>query len=197
MAGQKAAGVDRAGRGGRAFAAAHRVTLRDLRRDDGELLDALFAGLSMRSRYLRFHSPIPRMTPGMRLALLDVDGRDRIALVAEADDGTPVGIARMIRDRGSPDEAEIAVTVVDAWHRRGIGRRLVVAVAERAMAVGVRRLSARVLPGNPAALGLFRAVFPVCFTRRDDDALVLVAVVGAGSTDWTITMDDILADLGC
>lgn len=172
------------------------IALRDMRPDEGDLLDALMSGLSPRSRYLRFHSPVPSLSAGMRRALLDIDGRDRVALVAEADDGTPVGIARTIRDRGRPDEAELAVAVIDAWHRRGIGRQLVTAVAERARTAGVRRLTARVLPENAAAVGLFRAVFPVCLTRRDDDALVLVAVLGRGGVDdWTITTDDILADL--
>lgn len=168
------------------------VTLRDLRPDEGDLLDVLMSGLSAQSRYLRFHTPIPALTPGMRRALLDVDGRDRVALVAECDDGTPVGIARVIRDQRRPAEAEIAVAVVDAWHRRGVGRRLVSAVAERAREVGVSRLIARVLPENVAATGLIRALFPVCLTRHDDDALVMVAALGE---DWTITADDILADL--
>lgn len=59
----------------------------------------------------------------------------------------------------------------------------------------MQRLTARVLPENNAARNLFRAVFPVCLTRRDDDALVLVAVLGGGVADWTITIDDVLADL--
>jgi GNAT superfamily N-acetyltransferase len=172
-----------------------RVTVRDLRRDEGDVLDALVAGLSPRSRYLRFHAPIPALSAGMRRVLLDVDGRDRIALVAEADDGTPVGIARMSRDRGFPGEAEIAVSTVDAWHRRGVARVLVTAVAERARAVGVRRLTARVLRENGAAIALFRSAFPVCLTRRDDDAVVLVALLGDGVDDWTVTTGDVFADL--
>lgn len=177
--------------------AARRITMRDLRPDDGDLLDTLWSGLSPQSRYLRFHSPVPVLGTGLRRVLLDVDGRDRVALVAEADDGTPVGIARTIRDRRNPDEAELAVAVVDEWHRRGVGRRLVAAVAARARSAGVERLTARVLPENAAALGLFRDAFPLHLTRRDDDAFVLVAVLGRrdGSEDWSITMDDILADL--
>lgn len=170
------------------------VTLRDLRPDDGDVLDALMSGLSPRSRYLRFHSPIPSLTGGMRRALLDVDGCDHLALVAEAADGTPVGIARSIRDRHRPDEAEIAVAVIDAWHHRGVGRTLATAVVERARLTGVQRMTARVLPENAAALGLLRSVFPACLTHRDDDALVLVGLLGPVD-DWSITMDDILGDL--
>lgn len=173
------------------------LVLRDLRPDEGDLLDALMAGLSSHSRYLRFHTPVPALTAGMRRALLDVDGRDRVALIAETADGAPVGIARTIRDRHRRTEAELAIAVVDAWHRRGVGRRLVTEVAERALATGVRRLTARVLPENTAALGLLRGAFPVCLVRPDDDALVLVAMLGDGdgADRWTITMDDILADL--
>jgi GNAT superfamily N-acetyltransferase len=174
------------------------VTLRDLRRDDSDLLDTIVAGLSPQSRYLRFHSPIPALSAGLRRVLLDVDGHDRIALVAETDDGTAVGIARVIRDPRRPEQGELAVEVVDAWHRRGVGRGLVAAVVERASAAGVRRLTARVLDENAAALGLFRSLFPISLTRRDDDALVLVALLaGTSGTDWTVTIDDILADLAC
>jgi GNAT superfamily N-acetyltransferase len=172
-----------------------RVVVRELRGDEGDLLDALMAGLSPRSRYLRFHVPLPALSADMRRVLLDVDGRDRIALVAEADDGAPVGIARVSRDRGSSGEAEIAVATVDAWHRRGVGRLLVTAVAARARAAGVRRLSARVLPENGAAIALFRSVFPVSLTRWDDGAVVLVALLGDGIDDWAVTMEDVFADL--
>lgn len=173
---------------------ADRVTLRDLRPDEGHVLDALMAGLSPRSRYLRFHTPVPTLTAGMRRALLGVDGHDHLALVAEAARGVPVGIARWIRDRHRRDEAEIAVAVVDAWHHRGVGRTLVTEAVERARSAGVARLTARVLPENAAALGLFRSAFPACLTHRDEDALVLVGLLGRAD-DWSITMDDILGDL--
>ena len=110
------------------------IHVRPLRRDEAELLDTVFAGLSPQSRHLRFHSPIPRLTAPVRRALLAVDGRDHVALVAVLARGEPVGIARLIRDRLRLDEAEIAFEVVDAWQRRGVGRLLLTALAERATA---------------------------------------------------------------
>lgn len=166
--------------------------VRDLRPDEGDVLDGLLAGMSLHSRYLRFHTPVRRLTASMRRSLLDVDGHDRIALVAEAPGCGPVGIARAVRDPARPDEAEVAFAVVDAWHRRGVARMLVTVLAERARAAGVRRLVARVLPENAGALGLLRALFPVVLTRPDEDALVLVAVL-AEPQDWTV--DDLLDDL--
>lgn len=168
-----------------------RITVRDLRRDEGSLLDDLVRRMSPHSRYLRFHAPLPGLTGAMRRALLDVDGHDHIAVVAEVD-GDPVGIARMIRDADAPAEAEVAIAVVDAWHRRGVGRQLVDALARRARHAGVVRLHANVLAGNAAALGLLRSAFGLCLTRRDGDLVHLVCML---EQDWDITMDDILADL--
>lgn len=169
------------------------ITIRNLRRDEGDLLDDLVARMSPRSRYLRFHAPVRALDDRMRRVLLDVDAHDHVALVAETDDGTPIGIARMIRDRHARSEAEVAYAVVDAWHRRGVGRRLLDALVHRAAAVGINRLHAYVLAGNDAALGLFRAVLGVVLTRSDGDAVHLVGLVG--DRGWEITMDDIMADL--
>ncbi|MDQ4116164.1 MAG: GNAT family N-acetyltransferase [Actinomycetota bacterium] len=169
------------------------ITIRALRPDEGDLLDDLVVRMSPRSRYLRFHSPVRALDDRMRRALLDVDAVDHVALVAETPDGTPVGIARMIRDRHARNEAEVAIAVVDAWHRRGVGRRLLDALVQRTSALGITRLHAYVLPGNDAALGLFRAVLGVVLTRPDEDAVHLVGLVG--DRDWEITTDDIMADL--
>ena len=80
------------------------VHVRPLRRDEAGVLDRVFAGLSPQSRHLRFHSPIPRLTAPVRRALLAVDGRDHVALVAVAR-GKPVGITRLIRDPRRSHEA--------------------------------------------------------------------------------------------
>jgi GNAT superfamily N-acetyltransferase len=168
------------------------ISVRPLRPDEGAVLDTVFAGLSPRSRYLRFHSPVRNLGPPMRVALLAVDGRDHVALVARSGRGEPVGIARLIRDRLRPDQGEVAFEVVDAWHRRGVGRLLLTALAEQAERLGVQRVLARVLPENTAALALLRSVFPVCLARRDRDATELVCLPSGG---WEVTMDDILDDL--
>jgi GNAT superfamily N-acetyltransferase len=168
------------------------ISVRPLRRDEGAVLDTVFASLSPRSRYLRFHSPVGHLGPPIRRALLAVDGWDHVALVALSGRGEPVGIARLIRDRLRPDEAEVAFEVVDAWHRRGVGRLLLTALTEQAERVGVQRVLARVLPENTAAFALLRSVFPVCLARPGRDATELVCLLAGG---WEITMDDVLDDL--
>ena len=75
----------------------HRISVRELTTADGDVLDAVFAGLSLHSRHMRFHSPIPQMTPAVRRTLADVDGRDHIALGAFAGRRCePVGLVRLI-----------------------------------------------------------------------------------------------------
>ena len=170
------------------------VHIRPLGHDEGELLDRVFAHLSPHSRYLRFHSPIGALSSPMRRALLAIDGHDHTALVALSGGGEPVGIARLIRDRRRPDEAEIAFEVVDGWQRRGVGRLLVTTLVDRAERVGVKRVHALVLPENTPALTLLESVFPVCLARSGPDATELVCLL-PGDHGWEITTDDILADL--
>lgn len=120
-----------------------------------------------RRRHLRFHGPRPRLTDAMREMLADVDGRRRVALVAEVvDDGAvvPIGIGRLI----AIDDAiaEVAFAVVDAWHRRGVGRRLLVALRHRAVDLGYGRLRAHVTVDNLAASRLLWSVLPDGVARR-------------------------------
>jgi MFS family permease len=153
--------------------------VREMTSDDGAALDAVFAGLSPHSRYLRFHSPIPRLGEGLRAALLDLDGRERLALVAEVpspEGPIPVGIAELART--GEHRAEIAVAVVDEWHRRGIGRLLIDELGHRATALGIRELTGAVLPGNTAVVGLIRAVFPHTLAHWEDGAIQLRSWIG-------------------
>jgi GNAT superfamily N-acetyltransferase len=165
------------------------VTVRVLPRSDaGHAVDTVFAGLSPTSRLHRFHTPVPRLTGAMRERLTDIDGRRRAAVVAEAD-GTPVGIARLAGDGGG--SADMAMAVVDAWHRRGVGTRLATALADLAAEIGYTELRGMVLPENVAMLELARRTFPWARRHFDGDVIELHIRVG----EWTITEEDIVADL--
>ena len=65
-----------------------------------------------------------------------------------------MGVARYIRSNEDAEVAEVAVTVVDDWHGRGLGRALLTRLTYRARREGVRRFSAVVLGENREALGL-------------------------------------------
>jgi GNAT superfamily N-acetyltransferase len=163
----------------------------------GHAVDAVFAQLSPRSRYLRFHSPVHRLTGPVRAGLVDLDGRCRAAVVAVVGgpDGwhgpRPVGIARLARS--GPASVEVAVAVADAWQRRGIGSRLVTAIAELAESLGYTTLSGAVLPENVAMLGLVRRIFPWVLAHYDGDVVQLRIRLGPAA--WTITDEDLMAGL--
>ncbi|MGE0295779.1 N-acetyltransferase family protein [Pseudonocardia sp.] len=168
------------------------VRTRPLRRDD-PAVDAVFAGLSERSRYLRFHAPAPRLTAAVRRHLHDVDGRHHAGLVAEVRGvlGTrAVGISRIIG--GAGDRAELAVAVVDAWQGRGVGRMLLTDLAVLARDLGHRELHGDVLAENTGVVTLLRSVFPGTRHTRDGG----VVHVRCPLTDSVeITHEDLLADL--
>jgi GNAT superfamily N-acetyltransferase len=130
--------------------------IRPLKTDDGPLLDRVMDGMSLQSRYQRYHVPKPHLTKRERDYLTAVDGRDHLALVAISPYGTPLGVARAVRLREDREAAELAVEVIDARHRQGLGTELTTRLAERAGAVGIRRLVARVLAGSVLAGGLRR-----------------------------------------
>src|SRR5437660_1617696 len=65
--------------------------------------------------------------------------------------GRLLGWAEFARLPGCPEEADIAVLVVDAWHRQGIASALFAAMIPRAAAAGIRVAHADIEPGNVAA----------------------------------------------
>ncbi|GGN23342.1 hypothetical protein GCM10011609_76090 [Lentzea pudingi] len=146
-----------------------RVT--ELDRDTApEAVDVVFEGLSARSRYLRFHSPTPRLTASARRVLTDVDGQRHGAVCARVG-GEPIGIARVIRT--GECGAEIAVAVVDLWQRRGVGRLLLEELTAVAARMGVAELHGNVLPDNHAMLALVRKVLPGVRLTREVDTIEL------------------------
>jgi GNAT superfamily N-acetyltransferase len=111
--------------------------------------------------------------------------------VAVAPGVGPVGVARAIGS--GRDRAELAVAVVDAWQRRGLGGRLLTAVTALAEDLGRTELRGAVLPENTAMLALARRLLPGVRSRYDGEVVELLVPLGAAR--WTITEEDLLADL--
>jgi GNAT superfamily N-acetyltransferase len=150
------------------------LRIRPLTHADGALIDAVSEALSARSRFLRFHAPTPHLTPSLRALLLDLDGRDRAALVAEiptAHGWRPIGIARLARV--APGEAEIAIVVTDDCQHHGVGRRLLRALGGLASQLGYRELRGIVLLENDGVVRLLRRVFPGTSIGWEDDLFLL------------------------
>jgi GNAT superfamily N-acetyltransferase len=150
------------------------VALRRLLPGERAPVLTVFAGLSERSRRLRFLGAKPRLPERDVEALVDVGCCGREAVVAlEQGSGRPIGIARFVRDGHAP-EAEVAFEVVDAWQGDGVGRRLATELASLARSQGILRLRANVALGNTPALALVRGLGDLVSTRLDGDAIEVV-----------------------
>jgi RimJ/RimL family protein N-acetyltransferase len=140
-----------------------KLTVRAITITDAERLARLFGRLSATSVHFRFFSPISRPPRAALLRLADVDHVRRDALVA-LDGDEIVGVARYDGRPGSR-EAEIAITIEDAWQHRGVGKRLAVRLAGLATDRGYDTFVATMLPDNRAALGLVRKLVPDATVR--------------------------------
>jgi GNAT superfamily N-acetyltransferase len=134
----------------------------------------VFAGLSERSRRLRFLGAKPRLAEREVAHLVDVGCCGREAVVAvDPTTGRTVGLARFVRDQGAA-EAEVAFEVVDAWQGNGIGKRLLAELAVEARGQGILRFRALISRENRAAAALMRSVGEVLVQRHEGPELELV-----------------------
>ncbi len=133
------------------------VLIRPVQGSDAPLLADGFARLSVRSRQLRFMTGKPQLTPAELRYFTEVDHHDHEAIGAlDLLDGRGVGIARYIRSADDPRSAEMAITIIDEWHRRGLGTELLTRLSDRARQAGIRRFTALVAGENRAVIGLLR-----------------------------------------
>ena len=136
----------------------HVVTLRPAHRSDAAALQAFFAGLSPRSRMLRFHGGVRQLPDAVLRAFSTQVPHQHVALVAMAQthDGLPhlVAEARYVVDAAAPRHAEFALTVADGWQGLGLGRALLQRLATHAESLGLEALEGSVMAGNEPMLGM-------------------------------------------
>jgi RimJ/RimL family protein N-acetyltransferase len=141
----------------------HTLVVRPIAITDADRLARMFTRLSPTTVHFRFFSPIRRVPRGALVRLADVDHQRRDALVA-LDGDEIVAVARYDAQPGAT-EAEIALTVEDAWQHRGLGEALALRLGVLARRRGYERFTATVLPDNRAALGLMRKLSPAARVR--------------------------------
>ncbi len=130
------------------------VHLRPIRPSDADALVTFHAGLSTRTRYLRYFSAYPRIPDRDLYRFTNVDHRDRVALVALLGEEI-IAVGRYEREDDS-DNAEVAFVVADAHQGRGIGSVLLEHLAAAARESGVRQFNAVVLAENTGMVRVFR-----------------------------------------
>jgi GNAT superfamily N-acetyltransferase len=139
------------------------VEFRPIGPDDKPLLERGMARLSPASRRLRFMSSVDRLSRLQLAYLTEIDHETHLAWGAIVA-GEPVAVARLIRRSDASASAEIAITVIDDWQRRGVGRLLVRLLAEIGRSLGIERFDFEALAENQGIvrlLGGFGAVHSV------------------------------------
>ena len=134
------------------------VLVRQIGITDGPLLLDGFARMSAESRQARFLIRKDELTEAEVRYFSDVDHHDHEAIIALSADGRGVGVARFVRAVDDDQAAEVAVTVIDDWQRRGLGAVLLGQLLERALQEDIRRFTALIDDSNTAMLGLLRSL---------------------------------------
>jgi RimJ/RimL family protein N-acetyltransferase len=155
-----------------------RIYLRRVREGDLDSADQYFAGLSERSRYLRFMGSVRTFTPEtlalLRGQLRQADSSVIGAIVAHADADEIVGGVRIV-----PGEyrhhCEFAITVLDRWQGRGVGRLLMQEAMREARRLGYQTIEGSVLTANWRMLGLAQRARMRPRAARDAPGVVTVS----------------------
>jgi acetyltransferase len=150
------------------------AVVRRARPQDCLMAPAFLQGLSPRTHHRRFHGRLPALGAAALARPTTGDGRHQ-AMVATLRLGgreVLVGDARFVVE-GDGRDAEFAIVVTDAMRRQGLGRALMLALAQAASDAGVRWLRGEVHDDNPAMLSLMISL-GFAPTRRDVDAGIVV-----------------------
>ena len=128
------------------------VTLSPILKTDREFFEKGIEELSLESRFSRFGQGVSSLSEHELDYLTDVDQRHHVAWGAAIGEEV-AGVGRyIVEDDGRG--AEIAVTVLDAMQRRGVGRALFEALVAVARADGLHELCFEALADNEAVMSL-------------------------------------------
>jgi GNAT superfamily N-acetyltransferase len=135
------------------------VRIRAIRPNDKQRLERHFDGLSSDSRYHRFFGIKHGLTSNELRYFTEPDFLRHIALVATTvnrdDSETIVSDGRYVALEESRSVGEVALSVVDEYQRRGVGKLLLESLIGLARHVRLNRLEADVMASNRDAIRFF------------------------------------------
>ncbi len=127
--------------------------IRPIRTDDEDRLVDFYERVSPESKYLRFFTPMPRLSKRDVHRFTHVDHVQRVAFVLTLGDRI---IALGSYEGEDQAKAEVAFLVEDAQQGRGIGQLLLEHLAQAGRERGIERFVAEVLPENSRMIQTFR-----------------------------------------
>lgn len=126
---------------------------------DKACLAQAFDQLSVRSRHMRFFSPINRLSDAQLTYLTEVDGLNHVVMVAFINDTyhpQGIGIGRYIRNTQESEVAEFAITVSDQYQGCGVGSLLLDSLIDHARENHIRILRGYVLSENRPMVNMLK-----------------------------------------
>ncbi len=130
-----------------------KVTLRPIKPEDENRFNALFKSLSLQSVRFRFFETIKEMSHDTLSRYCNLDYDREIAIVAELDDRSLIGVVRLIFD-AERKKGEFAVMVSDSWHGLGLGSKLVDYILDIGKDLKLESIYSDVSPENTKMLNL-------------------------------------------
>ena len=150
------------------------IVIRELTRSDGAAIDYELRHLGESSIFQRYLRLDHRLAASEAARLKTVDHWHHEGLIAfSCCPRVPIGLVEYVRLQDF-DTAELAISVVDRWQRKGVGRQLTMALRARAQAAGIRRFRVTIMRGNRGALALARELGHVTPLRSEGNAVDLV-----------------------
>ncbi|HEX6876415.1 MAG TPA: GNAT family N-acetyltransferase [Nocardioidaceae bacterium] len=111
---------------------------------------AMHERCSRETLFRRYHAPMPRVTPRLARSMLEPDQGLSMVLTV-GDDVVALGVVAL-----GPGGPEAGLLVEDRWQRKGLGSRLLRALAEEAADRRLTVLTCQVQPDNDAVLRTIR-----------------------------------------
>ena len=130
------------------------VEIRPAGQDDFDPVREMHEKLSPDSLYLRFFSMSPRAATREAQRVCRPRGPDHAALLALLD-GQVIGVGSYERDTTASLSAEVAFTVADGMHNRGVGMLLLEHLISLARSRGLHAFTAETLSENALMLKVF------------------------------------------
>lgn len=135
------------------------LCFKSLEKTDREKFIAAFQKLSKASIYHRFFGFMKELSDKQLDDLLNTDKKDHIAWTAfdiKDDDMIGVGVGRFKRSETNPQEAELALTVVDEYQENGVGTVLLAIMYYLATKLDIKIFTGIMLADNHRLIRRFK-----------------------------------------
>lgn len=132
------------------------VFVRPIKPEDGPAMIRLFHALSPVTIFQRFGRVLRSMPPDQLSRFTQIDYDREMALVLLPKGTDEIAAVGRIVERPGVDEADLGMTVADAWQGRGLGDLLFRRLLEIAKDRGMVRVSGVISPDNRSMLNMVR-----------------------------------------